>query len=244
MDTPWCTAHANPHLCLALTASFSIAFAVGVVLLSVEAPLILQGAKMNSIVGAIGKNTSKTLASVLLAFFMTIPVWAQEEAPAPDDPDDQGDRVVLVSLVDRKLAVIQDGEVIATFQVAVGADITPSPTGEFKVVSRVENPTYYHPGVVIPGGRDNPLGTRWLGLSEKGYGIHGTNMPKSIGHAASHGCIRMRNRDVEKLFTLIQVGDTVQIRGERDEQIAEIFGGEAVDTLVADAAALSAAGGQ
>jgi len=63
-------------------------------------------------------------------------------------------------------------------------------------------------------------------LSQKGYGIHGTNAPRSIGHAASHGCIRLRNRDVEKLFTMLQVGDVVEIRGERDDEIAQIFDGE------------------
>lgn len=135
-------------------------------------------------------------------------------------------RTVLVSIPDRKLAVIEDGDVIATFAVAVGADDSPSPTGEFQIVSRVANPTYYHPGTVIPSGKDNPVGTRWIGLSQKGYGIHGTNAPRSIGHAASHGCIRLRNRDVEKLFTMLQVGDVVEIRGERDDEIAQIFDGE------------------
>ena len=135
-------------------------------------------------------------------------------------------RTVLVSIPDRKLAVIEDGDVIATFPVAVGADESPSPTGEFQIISRVANPTYYRPGTVIPSGKDNPVGTRWIGLSQKGYGIHGTNAPRSIGHAASHGCIRLRNRDVEKLFTMLQVGDVVQIRAERDDQIAQIFDGE------------------
>ena len=79
---------------------------------------------------------------------------------------------------------------------------------------------------MIPSGKDNPVGTRWIGLSQKGYGIHGTNAPRSIGHAASHGCIRLRNRDVEKLFTMLQVGDVVEIRGERDDEIAQIFDGE------------------
>lgn len=161
-----------------------------------------------------------------------------------DTEDDDSGRVVLVSLVDRQLAVIQDGEVIATFQVAVGAEVTPSPTGEFKVLNRVENPTYYHPGLVIPSGKDNPLGTRWLGLSQKGYGIHGTNAPGSIGHAASHGCIRLRNHDAEKLFSLVQVGDSVQIRGERDEQTERIFGGESDGSLAANSSAVGAAGGQ
>lgn len=142
-------------------------------------------------------------------------------------------RVVLVSLPDRRLAVLENGDVIAQYPVAVGAAANPSPTGEFEIVSRVTNPTYYHEGVVIPAGKDNPVGTRWIGLDVKGYGIHGTNAPWSIGHAASHGCIRLRNRDVEQLFSLLQVGDVVDIRGERDEDTAEIFGGEADDATVA-----------
>lgn len=184
----------------------------------------------------IRNEAPKKLILTLLALVFVMPLCAQDSAPenSPDDKDDDSSRVVLVSLVDRKLAVIQDGVVIATFQVAVGTDVTPSPTGEFKVVNRVQNPTYYHPGNVIPAGKNNPLGTRWLGLSEKGYGIHGTNAPKSIGRAASHGCIRLRNRDMEKLFTLVKVGDTVKIRGERDEEVARIFGDEADDTLVAE----------
>ena len=142
---------------------------------------------------------------------------------------------MLVSIPDRKLAVLEDGNVIATFPVAVGAAASPSPTGEFQIVSRVANPTYYRPGTVIPSGKDNPVGTRWVGLSQKGYGIHGTNAPRSVGHAASHGCIRLRNRDMEKLFTMLRVGDVVQIRGERDEQVAQIFGSGADDTTVAAA---------
>jgi len=176
---------------------------------------------MNRAAQNFGDNATKTLIVTVLILACAIPLCAQDSDP---DDEDDSNRTVLVSLVDRKLAVIEDGVVVATFQVAVGADVTPSPTGEFKVVSRVENPTYYHPGTVIPAGKNNPVGTRWLGLSQKGYGIHGTNAPGSIGHAASHGCIRLRNSDVEKLFTMVQVGDTVQIRGERDEEVVQIFG--------------------
>ena len=143
-------------------------------------------------------------------------------------------RTVLVSIADRKLAVLEDGDVIASFPIAVGAPTSPSPTGEFQIVSRVANPTYYHPGTVIPSGKDNPVGTRWLGLSQKGYGIHGTNAPKSVGHATSHGCIRLRNRDVEKLFTMLHVGDVVQIRGERNNEIAQIFDGEEEEVNAAE----------
>lgn len=135
-------------------------------------------------------------------------------------------RTVLVSLPDRKLAVLENGAVVADFAISVGAAHSPSPTGEFKVVNRVAHPTYYHAGTVIPPGKQNPVGSRWVGISQKGYGIHGTNAPRSIGRAASHGCIRLRNRDMEKLFAMLRVGDVVEVRGERDEQIAKIFGGD------------------
>jgi hypothetical protein len=144
-------------------------------------------------------------------------------------------RVVLVSIPDRKLAVIEGGNVIATFPVAVGATWSPSPTGIFQIVSRVANPRYYHHGSVVPSGKDNPVGTRWLGLSRPRYGIHGTNAPGSIGHAASHGCIRLRNHDIEQLFTMLQVGDSVEICGERNEQVAQVFGSAADDSTVAAA---------
>jgi lipoprotein-anchoring transpeptidase ErfK/SrfK len=150
----------------------------------------------------------------------------------------------LVSLADRKLAVIEDGNVVAKFTVAVGAATSPSPTGKFQIVNRVSNPTYYHPGTVIPSGKDNPVGTRWIGLNQKGYGIHGTNAPTSVGHAASHGCIRLRNRDVERLFTMLRVGDAVEIHGERDAQVAEVFGNSADATTVADAQVPAQDGGQ
>jgi lipoprotein-anchoring transpeptidase ErfK/SrfK len=144
-------------------------------------------------------------------------------------------RLVLVSIPDRKLAVLEDGKVLRVFLVAVGADVSPSPTGKLEVAHRLANPTYYHPGVIIPPGKDNPLGPRWVGLSQKGFGIHGTNQPWSIGKAASHGCIRMRNRDIVQFFDLVSVGDAVEIRAERDEQITEVFGPAQAATAVARA---------
>jgi lipoprotein-anchoring transpeptidase ErfK/SrfK len=181
------------------------------------------------------KQTQRLIVSLLnlavLTLATTIPAFAQTATPSADPLK----RVVLVSIPDRKLAVIEGGDVIATFPVAVGTAVSPSPTGEFQIVNRVANPTYYHSGTVIPSGKDNPVGTRWVGLSQKGYGIHGTNAPRSIGHAASHGCIRLRNRDMEQLFTMLRVGDAVEIHGERDEQVAQVFGSGADDTMVAAA---------
>jgi len=132
-------------------------------------------------------------------------------------------RVLVVSIPDRKLAVIQDGVVLKTFDVAVGKPSTPSPSGDLKIINKVTDPTYYHKGEVIKPGKGNPLGNRWMGLSKPGYGIHGTNVQSSVGKAESHGCFRMRKHDVEELFTLVRVGDAVHIHLERDEQVAAIF---------------------
>jgi lipoprotein-anchoring transpeptidase ErfK/SrfK len=162
---------------------------------------------------------------------LAIPVAAQTH---PLTWPNRHRRIVLVSIADRKLAVLDGDEVIATFPVAVGATKSPSPTGVFQIVSRVPNPTYYRPGLVIPSGKNNPLGTRWVGLSEKGYGIHGTNAPGSVGHAASHGCIRLRNRDMEKLFTMVRVGDAVEILGDRDARVAHVFGSDADEATLAE----------
>jgi lipoprotein-anchoring transpeptidase ErfK/SrfK len=181
------------------------------------------------------KRATWVLAAGLAAVLATITVSAALQtsvpAPLPAPPSPKAPefakatvRWVLVSIPDRKLALFENGKVVRIYRVAVGKTSTPSPVGEFKIVNRVTNPTYYHKGQVIGAGNGNPVGTRWMGLSAKGYGIHGTNHPDSIGEAASTGCIRMGKRDLEELFAIVDVGDTVQIRAERDEQIAAVFG--------------------
>ena len=163
-------------------------------------------------------------------------VHAQNEAASAEKPEAQSTRQIVVSLADRKLALVEDGAVKKIYPVAVGKATTPSPTGSFTIANRVTNPTYYNPGQVVEPGPQNPLGTRWIGLNQKGYGIHGTNAPKSIGKAASHGCIRMAKKDLEELFEMVRPGDVVEIRGERDEAVARIFGGASSEpTIVASA---------
>jgi lipoprotein-anchoring transpeptidase ErfK/SrfK len=120
-------------------------------------------------------------------------------------------RRIVVSIPDRKLAVVENNEVVQVFAVAVGAPASPSPTGTFTIVNRVANPTYYHSGTVIAPGPQNPIGTRWIGLSQKGYGIHGTDQPSSIGYAKSHGCIRLRNADILRLYKLAPKGTPIDI---------------------------------
>jgi L,D-transpeptidase ErfK/SrfK len=133
-------------------------------------------------------------------------------------------REIVVSLEDRQLALIEDGEVKKVYPVAVGKPSTPSPVGTFTIERRVVNPTYSHSGKTVSPGPNNPVGTRWMGLSIHGYGIHGTNEPKSIGKAASHGCIRMAKADLEELYPLVAVGDTVRLVGQRNEETARLFG--------------------
>jgi lipoprotein-anchoring transpeptidase ErfK/SrfK len=119
---------------------------------------------------------------------------------------------------------MDDDRVVRIFETAVGAPKSPSPTGTYKIVNSIEDPTWYTKGKIVRPGKCNPLGTRWLGLSAKGYGIHGTNVPSSIGRNASHGCIRMHNHDVEELFKMVAVGDQVELHGERNSELARIFG--------------------
>ena len=145
-----------------------------------------------------------------------------------------GTRRLVISIPDRKIALFEDGRVVRIYGIAVGKKSTPSPNGNFHIASRVVKPTWYQPGKVVGPGPANPLGTRWMGLGYKGYGIHGTNRPTSIGKAASHGCIRMRNQDVEELFELVQVGDEVVLATEVSAELTKAFGENAVEKSAAE----------
>jgi lipoprotein-anchoring transpeptidase ErfK/SrfK len=166
------------------------------------------------------------------------PLSAKPSASSGSSASPSRQRQVVISIADRQLAVIDNGHVLKTYPIAVGARRTPSPDGDFVIVNHAKDPTYRHGDKEIAPGKDNPLGTRWMGLSLKGYGIHGTNVQSSIGKAASHGCFRMRKQDVEELYTLVQVGDTVLVRRERDAMIAKVFAtpvNPAANTLTAAA---------
>ena len=153
-------------------------------------------------------------------------------------------RFILISVPDRQLALIDGGQIVKIYPIAVGADGTPSPEGDFTIISRVTNPSWTHKGKVVGPGKGNPVGSRWMGLSQKGYGIHGTNAPRSIGKAASHGCFRMGRKDVEELFTLVRVGDMVAVRSERDELVTQVFGGNGNGDVQVATATMSGNAGQ
>jgi lipoprotein-anchoring transpeptidase ErfK/SrfK len=108
---------------------------------------------------------------------------------------------------------------VASFGIATGMAAYPTPTGNFRIVTRQRNPWWYPPAAdwargaqPVPPGPGNPLGTRWMGLNVGAVGIHGTPDAASIGYSASHGCIRMRISDAEWLFERVRVGTPVFIR--------------------------------
>ena len=104
------------------------------------------------------------------------------------------------------------------FRVATGQSAYPTPLGRFTIQVKWRNPWWYPPNSKwakgqkpIPPGPNNTLGTRWMGLTAPGVGIHGTPNPASIGYSLSHGCIRMYIADAEWLFNTVDIGTTVFI---------------------------------
>jgi lipoprotein-anchoring transpeptidase ErfK/SrfK len=118
---------------------------------------------------------------------------------------------VVVVLKEFRLDLYQGPKLTQHFPVGVGALRFPTPPGAYYVRSKAINPTWRNPGSpwsrgmpsYIGPGPNNPLGTRALRLDRGALVIHGTPQPWSIGTRASHGCIRMKRPDIEKLFELV-----------------------------------------
>jgi lipoprotein-anchoring transpeptidase ErfK/SrfK len=84
--------------------------------------------------------------------------------------------------------------------------------GTFKIVNKLPNPTWFKAGAVLPSDSpENILGSRWLGLDKKGYGIHGTTMPQDLGKQVTAGCVRMKNEEVEELYDIVGTGTEVTV---------------------------------
>jgi lipoprotein-anchoring transpeptidase ErfK/SrfK len=126
--------------------------------------------------------------------------------------------VIVIRRGSNELRYYEDAKLVHTFGVATGQSVYPTPTGQFSIVDMQLNPWWRPPDSAwarglkpIPPGPGNPLGTRWMGLSAPGVGIHGTPDDASIGYSASHGCIRMHIPDAEWLFQHVHVGTQVII---------------------------------
>jgi lipoprotein-anchoring transpeptidase ErfK/SrfK len=128
--------------------------------------------------------------------------------------------VVVIRRGSNELYLYDESSLVRTFKVATGQPQYPTPLGDFSIVDMQRNPWWRPPDSAwakglkpIPPGPGNPLGTRWMGLSAPGVGMHGTPDAASIGYSASHGCIRMYVPDAEWLFDHVHVGTPVFIVG-------------------------------
>lgn len=108
---------------------------------------------------------------------------------------------------------------VKTYPVGIGVMGWETPEGIYRVVDRKEDPTWTVPlslrekyGIIsMPPGSENPLGKYWIGLSRKGYGMHGTNFPWGVGRLISHGCIRLYPEHIAKLYREVPVNTPVEI---------------------------------
>jgi len=127
--------------------------------------------------------------------------------------------VIVIHRASNRLYLYNGTRLVRVFPVATGQAAWPTPLGHFEIVVKQRNPWWFPPtqdswaagAKPVPPGPGNPLGTRWMGLSAPGVGIHGTSEPWSIGHSESHGCIRMQIASAEWLFNRVRIGTPVFI---------------------------------
>ena len=118
---------------------------------------------------------------------------------------------IVVDKSQNQLLLTESDEFIKSYTVATGKD-NSTPVGTFKIVTRIPNPVWYRQGAIVPPeSPENILGTRWLGIDKKGYGIHGSVEPVAMGQQVTAGCVRMTNSDVEELFDIVPIGTEVTI---------------------------------
>ncbi len=126
---------------------------------------------------------------------------------------------LVLKLNEKKVYVYKGDKLIAKYPVAIGKQGRETPTGEWYVMEKIRNPgwTSFKTGEYLSPGGENPLGSRWIGFWTDGkdmIGFHGTSNLKSIGTAASNGCVRMYNKHVKALYPLVKVGTIVKVVNE------------------------------
>lgn len=128
-----------------------------------------------------------------------------------------GKTKILISKSDFTLTLLLNEHYVKQYRIATGRN-NKTPVGTFEVKNKMKEPVWYSPdGGVFPyGHKENILGTRWIGFKDKpdlrGYGIHGTTQPETIGTESSNGCIRMLNSDVEELYDFVTLDTEIIIQ--------------------------------
>ena len=153
-------------------------------------------------------------------------------SPVEAQPIPELQRQLVLDRRRRRLEVVENGVVLKRYPVAVGMPGWETPVGRFRVIEMATNPVWKHPanGSVVPAGPANPLGSRWIGFhrdcrTRRGFngqeqlvvtgcvtaGFHGTPNRASVGQAASHGCVRLFDENVQELYDLVKVGTPVTV---------------------------------
>ncbi|MDX2084557.1 MAG: L,D-transpeptidase [Candidatus Melainabacteria bacterium] len=161
---------------------------------------------------------------LLLGYFSPVGAEPSIAAVSPTEggaaSQTASDSRIVINIPSRTLQLWRNEHLLYEWPVGVGRRGFPTPLGQFRVLRKVQEPGWqnpYHPpspSMSIAPGRESPLGTRWIGFHQNSggeYGIHGTDRPDSVGQFSSHGCIRMRDADVEHLFEAIRVGTPVWV---------------------------------
>jgi L,D-transpeptidase ErfK/SrfK len=166
----------------------------------------------------------------LSAPFRAVPPAPEQVVVLPEQVP--GQRELVLDRRNRHLTVLENGQKLRRFPVAVGRPGWETPVGRFAVIERVADPSWEHPatGERVPPGPANPLGSRWIGfhrdcLGRSGFngrehlvvegcvsaGFHGTPNRESVGLAVSHGCVRLFDEHVRELFELVELGTPVTV---------------------------------
>jgi lipoprotein-anchoring transpeptidase ErfK/SrfK len=138
-----------------------------------------------------------------------------------DNPPQKAAKIVVSKSRHTLEALSAAGRVIAEYPVTSGSQHDPLPIGNWKVTVISPHPVFhYNPDLFwnapeadekakIQPGPNNPVGVVWIGISKEHYGIHGTPEPSLVGHAESHGCVRLTNWDAAELAKIVSVGAPV-----------------------------------
>ena len=123
-------------------------------------------------------------------------------------------RVVAVKSKNLLYAYDENDTLVASYPTTMGSVYKPSPNGEYKVLSRIKDPTYNkdfkNPKTALPPGPNNPVGRVWIGINKRSYGIHGSPNPERISRQNSSGCVRLTNWDALGLYGTIEEGAKVE----------------------------------
>lgn len=128
---------------------------------------------------------------------------------------------ILINIPEMRLYLfLKKVSMVKTFPIGIGITENITPAGRFYIKEKRVSPTWHIPislrekyegRKTVPPGPDNPLGSHWMGLSKKNYGIHGTNFPWAVGRLVTHGCIRLYPEDILHLYYIVPIGTPVNI---------------------------------